>query len=120
MNLETLKKALKASWGADTSYYPDYEGKEPCHGQCFATVLVLNDYLGGKICKKKWGPDDGHFWNLIGGKEVDLTREQFIEDRDFSNPEILDRKDLEIPKYAEQIERYEILKKRVEEFLGKS
>ena len=48
-----------------------------------------------------------------------MTRAQFKEPHDFSNPEILERKDLEIPKYAEQIARYMILKKRVEEFLGK-
>ena len=118
MELEKLKKALLVSWGKDTSYYPDYDGSQLCYGQCFATVLVVNDYLGGKICKKKWG-EDGHFWNLIDGKDVDLTRAQFKEERDFSNPEILDRKDLEIPKYDEQIERYKILKKKVEEFLNK-
>ena len=57
MDLETLKKALKASWAKDTCYYPDYDPNNPSYGQCFATVLVVNDYLGGKICKKKWGEE---------------------------------------------------------------
>ncbi len=116
MELEKLKKALLVSWGKDTSYYPDYDGSQLCYGQCFATVLVVNDYLGGKICKKKWGKD-GHFWNFIDGKDVDLTREQFKEPHDFSNPEILERKDVLIAKYEEQCEKYQILKKRVEEWL---
>lgn len=119
MNLETLEKALQQAWGKDTSYYPDYDGSNPAYGQCFATVLVVNDYFGGKILKKKWGADEGHFWNLIDGKETDLTRSQFTEKKDFSNPIILERADLEIEKYAEQIERYKILKKRVEEILKK-
>jgi hypothetical protein len=120
MNLETLKKALKKSWKKDTCYTPmqkDYDSSNPAYGQCFATVLVVNDYFGGKILKKKWGVDEGHFWNLIEGEEVDLTRGQFTEKEDFSNPIILERVDVEIEKYAEQIERYKILKKRVEDIL---
>ena len=117
MDLETLLEALKKAWRADTSYFKDYDGSNPAYGQCFTTVLVVNDYFGGKILKKKWGSDAGHFWNLIEGKEVDLTRSQFKEEHDFINPAILTREDVEIEKYAEQIEKYKILKKRVEDIL---
>ncbi len=31
-------------------------------------IEALKDYFNGKILKKKWGADEGHFWNLIDGK----------------------------------------------------
>lgn len=82
MNLTKLEKALKKSWSKETSYCPDEWNKSnSSFGQCAITALVVNDYFGGEIVWAEALLPDGqkisHFFNLIDGKEIDLTRSQF-------------------------------------------
>lgn len=117
--MKTLKQALLKSWKKDTCYSPmkkDWSPKNPAYGQCYCTVLVVNDYFGGKILKYKFDDGTGHYSNYIHGKEVDLTRCQFDKDQTFPKPKIFSRKELET-KYGKHNRRYKILKKRAEEFL---
>jgi hypothetical protein len=68
--------ALRASWSADTSYWPDtWTPERPSIGQCAVTALIVQDQLGGDIIVAEVA-DDFHFWNrLPDGTEVDLTRD---------------------------------------------
>lgn len=116
MNLKTLEKALRASWGKDSCYPPmrkDYDGSRPSYGQCHGTALIVNDYFGGKIFEVEFPEGEGHYWNLIDGKEVDLTRDQFDPDQVFPKPQIIGRED------TKESKEYFILKKRVKEYLKK-
>jgi len=84
MNLNILEKALLKSWSKETSYYPDeWSELNPSFGQCAVTALIVNDYFGGDIVWSEASLPNGqkisHFFNIINGKEVDLTRYQFPE-----------------------------------------
>lgn len=84
MNLIEFEKVLQKSWSKDTSYCPDDWGNSnSSFGQCAVSALVVNDYFGGDIV---WsdallptGQKVSHYFNLIDGKVVDLTRSQFPE-----------------------------------------
>lgn len=82
MDLNTLEKILLKSWSKDTSYCPDkWNELNPSFGQCAITALIVNDYFGGDIVWSEAllpnGQKISHFFNMINGEEVDLTRSQF-------------------------------------------
>lgn len=82
MHLAELEKALQKSWSKETSYSPDlWTVENPAMGQCAVSALVANDYLGGEIVWADAILPDGqkisHYFNLVDGNEVDLTRSQF-------------------------------------------
>ena len=118
MDIKILKKALEASWNIDTCHKPmkkDYAKNHPSYGQCYPTTLIVNDFFGGKILKYKFPETEiGHFSNLIDGKEVDLSREQFDKDESFPKPQIIDRKTLKTSK------AYLILRSHVNKYLTKN
>jgi hypothetical protein len=82
MTLIKLAQVLRKSWSKETSYCPnDWANSNPSFGQCAVSALVVNDYLGGEIV---WadallpsGQMISHYFNVIDGKTVDLTRSQF-------------------------------------------
>jgi len=84
MNIDELEKILKELWIKETSYFPEeWSGENPAWGQCAVSALVVNDYFGGEIIWAYATLPDGrklsHYFNLIDGKEVDLTRSQYPE-----------------------------------------
>lgn len=114
INLNFLEKALKKSWRKDTCYGPmrkKYTRSNPAYGQCYCTALVINDYFGGKIFEVEFPEGGGHYWNLIDGKEIDLTRCQFDKNQKFPKPKIIGRKG------TKNTKEYLILKRRVQRFL---
>lgn len=115
VTIEILEKALRRSWSRETCYEPlqeDWTQEKPEAGQCYVTALILHDYLGGEILKTK-GPDGfSHYWNVIDGEEIDLTRSQFEHGWLPGSSAVLAQEN--IKKSA----RYKMLKSRVEELLG--
>ncbi|WP_456901751.1 YunG family protein [Geodermatophilus sp. SYSU D00663] len=84
--LEQVTAAVRAAWCRETrddSDLADWSPGDPARGQRGATALVLHDLLGGDLLLAEVRRTDGsrqgvHWWNrLPGGREVDLTREQF-------------------------------------------
>src|SRR5216683_953841 len=71
-----LFTAVRDAWTAETSADPRWSAACPSLGQCAVTALVIQDYLGGELMR---GEVDGgsHYWNVIQGKTIDLTRDQF-------------------------------------------
>lgn len=73
---------LERAWSRETSADPaGWCPENPAHGQCAVTAAVVHDLLGGRVV---WGeavlPDGvrvSHYWNEIGGTEIDFTRRQF-------------------------------------------
>lgn len=118
ITLEILAKALKKSWSRDTCY-PKLRDKwspnKPEIGQCFVTALIINDYFGGLIAYDK---ELNHYFNILpNGEIIDLTKSQFDNaepkiDRRFTRERI----DKRITKNS--LERYKILKKRVQTVLS--
>ena len=81
MKIEVLESMLKKSWTKDTCVASCRDGwseENPCVGQCAITALIVNDYIGGKImrCMTSTG---SHYFNMIDGIVVDLTKDQFEE-----------------------------------------
>lgn len=84
MDLNILEKALLKSWSKETSYFPaEWNELNPSFGQCAITALIVNDYFGGDIVWSEAilpnGQKISHFFNMVKGKEVDLTHSQFPE-----------------------------------------
>ena len=77
--LEELKKVIEVSWSKETCYptlQDNWNNSNPSLGQCATTALIVNDFLGGKIMRTM---QDGisHYYNLVNGKVIDLTIDQF-------------------------------------------
>ena len=113
MNLEKLTKVIRASWSKETCHIPlrnKWTKEQPEIGQCAATVLVIQDFLGGEIIHDK---KNKHYWNQLNNRDmIDFTRSQFPEDTEFHADEILTRENLFQP-HAQTRERYIILKKEI-------
>lgn len=127
MDENRLEKALKDSWCLETSSTPsEWSEENPSRGQCAVTALVLQDYLGGKIVQSDvtWpdGTVESHYFNSIGGRQLDLTRQQFPEDADIPvgmpKKKGFDSTRAYVLSNEKTIKIYELLKKRVEESLS--
>lgn len=129
MNQDSLVKALQKSWSRETSYSPDsWTSDNPALGQCAVSALVANDYLGGEII---WsdavlpsGEKISHYFNLINGQEIDLTRSQFpegtvIPQGQAKTKDFATTRDFMLSNEITK-NRYEILKNRVERYLNEN
>ncbi len=119
-----LEEAIKKSWCKETSSDPEHwEDKNPAWGQCAVSALIVNDYLGGNIVWAEAQLPDGrvisHYFNFIQKKETDLTRKQFPEGTII--PTGVEKKKTfastrdYILSFPITQQRYEILKKKVDE-----
>ncbi len=122
MNLTELENALLKSWSKETSYCPnEWNELNPSFGQCAITALIVNDYFGGDIVWSEAllpsGQKISHFFNVIDGKEVDLTRSQFPEGTTI--PEGVEKKKAftstrdYLMSYEDKNSRYAVLKEKV-------
>lgn len=112
MTLEELKYILDQVYDKDTAHRK-WRGKwnkdNPTYGQCVPTALLVQYYFGGEIYKHNI---ESHYFNVINGKVIDLTKEQFDYELDYSNSK------QNQPKLSQSQtnERFELLKLRVENF----
>lgn len=79
MDIRELEEILRKSWSKETcspGLKEIYSADNPSLGHCAITAMIVNDLFGGKImrCMASTG---SHYYNLIDGKIVDLTVEQF-------------------------------------------
>lgn len=77
--LEELKKVIEVSWSKETCYptlQNTWNESNPSTGQCAITVLIVNDFLGGKIMRTMCN-GISHYYNLVNGEVIDLTKDQF-------------------------------------------
>lgn len=111
MNTQLISKTLKSCYSQDLCYpkvKDDWDSENPTLGMCAITSLLVHDYLGGDIAKIKV---DGisHYFNIIEGKIVDFTCEQFSFQLDYSNYHIVDYDTI----LTEECRiRYELLKRK--------
>lgn len=111
LNLPLVETAFQFGWISDTSHN-GVLGVPASKGQCAVTAMVIQDYFGGDIYKIKVG-NESHYFNVIKNKIVDLTSDQFFQTLDYKGKVIANRNNFE----PETINRYKILKSRVEPFL---
>lgn len=118
IDIRRLYKALEMSWGADTARGA-WNSECPSMNQCCVTALIIQDYLGGKLLKCPTQNKDIHYWNRIwDGSEIDLTADQFsyLGDMPLKSKAVVINRNRPLA-YKNVVERYEILKKRVEKNL---
>lgn len=114
VTLAELERAIRESWGSDTSEEPNvWSTDNPAWGNCAVTALVVRDYLGGELVIAGVVRDgvrvDRHVWNrLPSGLMLDLTREQFRNGEQYEAPAPLEELFV-----ANTEERYELLAARV-------
>ncbi len=69
---------LQQCWGKDTSNSPqDWQPTLPSNGQCAVSALVIQERFGGDIYRLPNVEGQSHFYNMISGKVIDLTADQF-------------------------------------------
>ena len=80
INIEDIEKLLRANYTKETSHsaFKNRWSKEnPTCGQCAITSLIVQKYFGVTINRIKLSNGDTHYFNIVNGQIVDLTREQF-------------------------------------------
>lgn len=77
-----MKSYLNLGGGKESAYPSAQEdsayclANDPTYGQCAVTAMLVNKFFGGEI-RKLWVSGGGtHYFNIINGKIIDLTREQ--------------------------------------------
>lgn len=76
-DLVALRDQLDKHWSAETAFWPEqWTPDRPSVGQCAVTSLLVFDRFGGDILRTV-NQGVPHYWNRIGGLDVDLTRDQF-------------------------------------------
>lgn len=80
INIEDIEKLLRANYTKETSHSAfknRWSRENPTCGQCAITSLIVQKYFGGTINRIKLSNGDTHYFNIVNGQIVDLTREQF-------------------------------------------
>lgn len=114
MTIDELNEVLLKVYDKDTAHqdWRDKWSKEnvTC-GQCVPTALLVQYYFGGEIFKSK---QENHYFNIIDGEVVDLTKEQFGYELDYS---LSEQKQPSLENEDTQ-KRFNLLKQRVEEIIN--
>lgn len=125
MNLEIVLEALRNSWGEDTAQNPIKENG-PASGQCCVSSMIIQDLFGGELLRAEMSTFDAltngrdetivHYWNeLPGGVWVDSTRSQFTPN--WVPISLVIRPKEYLWKFEDTMNRYEILRDRVMEYI---
>lgn len=123
-SISDLHVVLRRCWSYETAV-PDtiWDPNVPAKGQCAVTALIVQDYLGGDLLRTM-NPRDtagrfpiSHYFNLVDGREVDLTRSQFWL---WEPGEIIIRDREYVLSNESTAMRYEKLRERVSRNLGGS
>ena len=119
--LDDLYNVLLSCWCRETAYpscQKDWNENDCSYGQCAITAMLVNDMFGGEIYRIRLDDGGTHYFNIIDGHTIDLTREQFdlydipIE---YSNAEKMAKE--YCGKSEDTRKRYELLKTRIVEHL---
>lgn len=108
-----LLMRLRKSWCEDTAF-GKWSPDNPAMNQCAVTALIVQDYFGGDLLVTS---DGSHYWNrLPDGSELDLTAEQFkcVEEQPNRDDYCVTGREY-LTTNVRTSERYELLKKKVEE-----
>lgn len=68
-------QALQRSWRKETALHGKGKDGSP-ENQCLVTAMVIQDWFGGYILTNNI-KGKRHYWNLLDGKEIDYTQDQF-------------------------------------------
>jgi len=84
-NLWHYIQEVRSAWDMDTSEDEEaWDGSRASTGQSRVSALVLKHFCGGKVLKGTyyhWRSNKNilHYWNVIDGVTVDITRDELPE-----------------------------------------
>ena len=122
--LSQIEDAVRESFALETCSPDDvneWSETNRSRGHCAVATLVLHDFFGGElVCAEvhAHGEKFGyHWWNRLGGFDLDLTRDQFAEHEIVGEPWETERPEGNDHFYGNQ---YLLFRSRVWEKLGLS
>ncbi len=118
-DLNDMYDKLRNCWSAETCpprMRQKWTEDNPSLGQCSITAFLVQDYFGGEVCGILRNGGNYHCYNVIGGIVFDLTSEQFGEEILDYSERIPQSREVHFSK-DEKRERYELLKRRLCEFV---
>jgi hypothetical protein len=120
--LQQIEEVIRASFALDTCSPDDlneWSEQNRSRGHCAVTTLVLHDFFGGElVCAEVHAHGERfgyHWWNRLGGFDLDLTRDQFVEHEIVGDPWVTERPEGTDHFYGEQ---YLLFRARVWDRLG--
>ncbi len=119
--IDDLYHVLRKCWCKETAYpscQHDWVPNDPTYGQCAITAMLVYDMFGGTIRRIRVEGGGTHYFNEIGGKYLDLTKEQFdLYDIPvkYEPNEIMDRK--YCGKNPDTLRRYQLLVQKIADYL---
>lgn len=109
--MTSLREAITSTWSAETAHDPEtWTPERPSTGQCYVTSMIIQDEFGGDIVAVKV-PEGRHFYNVVDGMDIDMTRDQFNNYVPLSKPKVVQRKSLT----GRTAKRYRILRDAVDQ-----
>ena len=117
VELNEFEKMLRTCYSIVTAYPNDREKwsiDNPTCGQCAITALIIQENFGGTIYKININENETHYFSIINGEIVDITREQFDVNGikiKYEPNEIVSRE--KILSNSNTNERYNILKEKL-------
>jgi hypothetical protein len=114
-----LGATVRSAWDDGTCWIDDWDPRNPARGQCGTSALVLQDECGGHLAlgivheTGRSVVPAVHYWNVVHGRHVDLTWQQFPSSAFVLRWERVDRQDLLVSEWF--VDRYATLRSRVDE-----
>lgn len=120
MEINELKEFVEKAWSKETSERPEeWSEDNPASGHCLISALAFQDEFEGDILQSKIAGIYSYYWNrLPDGTEIELTRSQLPEYVVVPQGKVRPRTVLDralIRARPDVIEKYEILKRKIEE-----
>jgi hypothetical protein len=115
---DAVAARVRSAWGDDTAWIDDWDSANPAGGQCGSSSLVLQDERGGHLVRGlvhetgRSAVATVHYWNVVGGRHLDLTWQQFSPSSFVLRWEAIGRDDLLVNDWF--IRRYTALRNRVD------
>jgi hypothetical protein len=115
---DPLAATVRSAWDDETSWIDDWDPGTPARGQCGTSSLVLQDERGGYLARGvvhetgRSAIPTVHYWNVVRGRHVDLTWQQFSVSAFVLRWEPVARDDLLVNQWF--IDRYMVLRGRVD------
>src|SRR4051794_19006176 len=109
---------VRAAWSAETAWIDAWDPRNPARGQCGTSSLALQDEHGGTVVRGlvhdtgRCAAPAVHYWNVIDGRHVDLTWQQFSPSAFVLRSDVVGRDDLLVSRWFE--DRYDTLRRRID------
>lgn len=82
------KELLRKYFSKETAHpscQNNYEKNDCSYGQCAITSMLVFKKFGGTINKINLDEESSHYFNIINNEIIDLTKEQYKNQLDYSN-----------------------------------